>query len=54
MQASPTVANGMVFCSSSQSAHYAINATTGDIIWTYKDPEAGEFIVSSPVYEMAK
>ena len=51
MHASPTVADGMVFCSSSQSAHYAVNATTGDTIWTYSDPEAGEFIVSSPIYE---
>ncbi|HTY74340.1 MAG TPA: PQQ-binding-like beta-propeller repeat protein [Candidatus Nanoarchaeia archaeon] len=51
MHASPTVANGMVFCSSSQSAHYAVNATTGETIWTYKDPTAGEFIVSSPIYE---
>jgi len=51
MHASTTVVDGMVFCSSSQSAHYAVNATTGDTIWTYKDPNANEFIVSSPVYE---
>ena len=50
MHASPTVADGMVFTSSETSAYYGINATTGNIIWTYKDPEAIEFILCSPIY----
>ncbi len=50
MQGSPTVADGMVFCASDTSAYYAVNATTGTTIWTYKDPYAGEFIVTTPVY----
>jgi outer membrane protein assembly factor BamB len=50
MHASPTVADGMVFASSEASAYYGINATSGNIVWTYKDNEAGEFIVCSPIY----
>jgi eukaryotic-like serine/threonine-protein kinase len=50
MHGSPVVANGMVFASSNMKAHYAINATNGDIIWKYQDDNAGEFIVSSLIY----
>lgn len=50
MHASPTVAKGVVYTSSDASAYYAINATTGATLWTYRDPEAGEFIVCSPIY----
>jgi outer membrane protein assembly factor BamB len=35
MLASATVAEGMVFVRSALRANYALNATTGDIIWTY-------------------
>ncbi len=54
MHASPTVADGMVFASSNIAAYYGINATTGNTIWTFKDPNAGEFIVCSPVYANGK
>jgi outer membrane protein assembly factor BamB len=50
MQSSPTVANGMVFASANLRTYYGINATTGDTIWTFTNPEATEFIVSSPIY----
>jgi outer membrane protein assembly factor BamB len=50
MHASPTIANGMVFVSSDTSAYYGINATTGNTMWTFKDDNAGEFIVCSPIY----
>jgi outer membrane protein assembly factor BamB len=48
--ASPTVAAGMIFVASNKMAYYGINATTGNITWTFKDPEADEFIVCSPIY----
>jgi outer membrane protein assembly factor BamB len=50
MHASPTLANGVVYAASDASAYYAINATSGGTLWTYRDPEAGEFIVCSPIY----
>jgi outer membrane protein assembly factor BamB len=54
MHGSPVVADGMVFASSNMKAYYAINAATGNTEWTYKDETAGEFIVSSPVYNDGK
>ena len=50
MIGSPSVAAGMVFASSDLRTYYGINATTGDIIWTFRDPDAMEFIASSPIY----
>jgi outer membrane protein assembly factor BamB len=50
MLGSPSVANGMVFTSSNLRTYYGINAATGDIVWTFTNPEAGEFIISSPIY----
>ena len=50
MHGSPTVADGMVFASSSLKEYYGINATTGGTVWTYRDDSATEFIVSSPIY----
>ena len=50
MQGSPTVANGMVFASTNLREYYGFNATTGDTIWTFNNPAATEFIVSSPIY----
>ncbi len=50
MLGSPSVANGMVFTSSNLRTYYAVNAVTGDVAWTFRDPEAGEFIISSPIY----
>jgi outer membrane protein assembly factor BamB len=40
----------MVFASSNLRTYYGINEATGDIVWTFTDPEAGEFIISSPIY----
>jgi outer membrane protein assembly factor BamB len=54
MHASPVVANRMVFVAADTSAYYGINATTGSTIWTFKDEYAGEFIVSSSVYQDGK
>jgi outer membrane protein assembly factor BamB len=50
MMGSPSVAAGMVFASSNLRTYYGINATTGDIVWTFTNPAAMEFIVSSPIY----
>jgi outer membrane protein assembly factor BamB len=49
MHASPTVAEGMVFTSANKLEYYGVNATTGEIEWTYRNL-AEEFIVSSPTY----
>jgi hypothetical protein len=40
----------MVFASSDLRTYYGINAATGDIVWTFTNPAAMEFIVSSPIY----
>ena len=50
MLGSPSVANGMVFTSSNLREYYGINATTGETKWKFTDPNAMEFIVSSPIY----
>jgi outer membrane protein assembly factor BamB len=54
MHASPTVAEGMVFASSNAMEYYGIDAATGDIEWTYKDPSAQEFIICSTIYKDGK
>ncbi len=50
MLGSPSVAADMVFASSNWGAYYAINATTGQVVWQFIDKKAIEFIVSSPIY----
>jgi outer membrane protein assembly factor BamB len=50
MQGTPTVAAGMVFASANLRTFYGIDAATGDIAWTFTNPTATEFIVSSPIY----
>jgi outer membrane protein assembly factor BamB len=50
MVGSPTVAAGMVFASSDLRTYFGVDAATGAIIWTFRDPSADEFIVSSPIY----
>jgi outer membrane protein assembly factor BamB len=50
MMGSPSVAAGLVFTSSNLRAYYGINAATGDTVWTFTNPAAMEFIVSSPIY----
>ena len=47
---SPSVAGGMIFVASNKKNYYGINATTGNITWTYSGLEGGEFIIASPVY----
>ncbi len=47
---SPSIANGMVFTSSNLRTYYAINAATGNVTWSFTDPDASEFISSSPIY----
>lgn len=50
MIGTPTVAAGIVFTSANLRTYYGINAQNGDIIWNFTNPEANEFIVSSPIY----
>jgi outer membrane protein assembly factor BamB len=50
MLATPSVAAGMVFTSANMRTYYAINEATGDVIWTFTNPDACEFILSSPIY----
>lgn len=50
MMGSPSVAGGMVFASADLRTYYGINADTGDVMWTFGDPSAMEFIASSPIY----
>ena len=50
MIGSPSVADGMVFASSDLRTYYAVNTNTGETIWTFRDPDAMEFIASSPIY----
>ncbi|HLN90129.1 MAG TPA: PQQ-binding-like beta-propeller repeat protein [Candidatus Binatia bacterium] len=49
MLGSVSVAEGMVFASGELKNYYGINATTGDIVWTFSDSSAIEFIVSAPI-----
>jgi outer membrane protein assembly factor BamB len=50
MIGSPSVGGGMVFASADMRTYYGINAATGDVMWTFGDPDAMEFIASSPIY----
>ena len=50
MLGSPSIAAGMVFASSNWGDYYAVNYSTGKIIWSVIDPVAIDFIVSSPIY----
>ena len=40
----------MVFASANLRTYYGINAANGETIWTFTNPEATEFIVSTPIY----
>jgi len=53
MMSSPTVADGMVFASSNRLWRYGINATTGEIVWTYTNI-ADEFITDTMSYSEGK
>ncbi|XHH10519.1 MAG: PQQ-binding-like beta-propeller repeat protein [Candidatus Bathyarchaeia archaeon] len=50
MIGTPTVADGKVFTSANLRTYYCLNAQNGNIIWNFTNPEANEFIVSSPIY----
>ncbi len=50
MMGSPSVENGLVFASADLRTYFGIDAATGNITWTFRDPNAYEFIVSSPIY----
>ena len=54
MHSSPAVANGMVFAGANKKVYYGINATTGNVTWTFKDDDAEEFIIASPIYQDGK
>ena len=49
MHSSPSVAEDMVYVAANKQTYYAINATTGNVVWTFRDPTAGEFIICSPI-----
>jgi outer membrane protein assembly factor BamB len=54
MHSSPAVAEGMIFAASNKQVYYGINATTGNVVWTFRDPDAEEFIIASPIYHDGK
>jgi len=54
MHSSPAVADGMIFAASNKKAYYGINATTGNITWTFRDDSTDEYIICSPVYNDGK
>jgi outer membrane protein assembly factor BamB len=54
MQASPTVADGMVFTSSNKLERYGVNAATGEIEWTYRGINPKNFLVDSMAYHDGK
>ena len=45
MTSSPAVANGVVYVGSNDDSIYALNASTGTLLWSYS---AGESVSSSP------
>ncbi len=50
MLGSPSVAAGMVFASADLRTYFAFDESSGQAIWNFTDPNADEFIVSSPIY----
>ncbi|MCW4000117.1 MAG: PQQ-binding-like beta-propeller repeat protein [Candidatus Bathyarchaeota archaeon] len=50
MMGSPSVAGGMVFVPADLRTYYGVNAETGEVAWTFTEPDAAEFIVSCPLY----
>ena len=50
MLGSPSIAEGMVFASSNWGDYFCFDAETGGLLWRFQNPEAVEFIVSSPIY----
>jgi len=50
IHSSVAVADGMIFAASNKQTYYGINATTGNVVWNFSDPDAEEFIIASPIY----
>lgn len=54
LHVSPTVGDGMVFVAANKQNYYGVNATTGDIEWTYVTTEGtegiGGYLVASMAY----
>ncbi len=50
MLGTPSVADGLVFTSANMRTYYAIDESSGAIVWTFTNPRAIEFIISSPIY----
>jgi outer membrane protein assembly factor BamB len=54
LHVSPTVADGMVFVAANKQNYYGVNATTGEIEWTYVTTEGtegiGGYMIASPAY----
>ncbi|PVX26845.1 MAG: hypothetical protein CW716_05145, partial [Candidatus Bathyarchaeum sp.] len=54
LQVSPTVADGMVFVGANKQNYYGVNASTGDIEWTYVTTEGtegiGGYLIASAGY----
>jgi outer membrane protein assembly factor BamB len=47
---STSVADGMVFTSSNVITYYAVSEATGEVLWNFTNPSAGEFIYNAPIY----
>ncbi len=50
MIGSPSIAAGMVFVPADLRTYYGVNVQTGEVVWTFREPDAAEFIVSCPLY----
>jgi outer membrane protein assembly factor BamB len=50
MLGSPSVADGKVFAPASLRAYYAFDVASGEQVWQFTEPNAMEFIASSPLY----
>ncbi|MDR0797673.1 MAG: PQQ-binding-like beta-propeller repeat protein [Nitrososphaerota archaeon] len=50
MIGTPTVADGKVFTSANLRTYYCLDDQNGKVVWTFTNPAANEFIVSSPIY----
>ncbi len=51
---SPSVAAGIVFVPSNVITYYAVSEMTGEVLWNFTNPSAGEFIYCSPIYVNGK
>jgi eukaryotic-like serine/threonine-protein kinase len=50
MLGSPSVADGTVFTSASLRAYYAFDTNSGELKWSFTEPNAMEFIASCPLH----